>query len=367
MESLKPLKPVFRFIKKPFRRLFVWVKQKAGWLGVPKIVAFRGYGTSSELYLKGMVIEDKGLTKPHYQQKVWHNILATVKRFSSDGIAGVRVKIVFGSNTAFTLTDEYGHFSFHLELPGHEHSNYKNGGWHHVYYELLDQVVANQPTVYARGQVRIVADANRRILVSDIDDTVLISHSTQLLRKLRLMLLKNAHTLLPFPGVAKFYRSLVKGADGQRSYPFFYVSSSEWNLYDLLADFFAINHMPAGVFILKKLHHNILKFWKTGGGNHLHKKEKIESLLNLYEGHEFILIGDSGQRDPFIYSEIVKQYPGRIKAIYIRCVGRKNRRKQVRRIKSQIKPSEPEMVFVNSTAEAEMHALKKGFINLENI
>jgi phosphatidate phosphatase APP1 len=363
---MKPLKPIFRFIKKPFRRALVWFKQKAGWLGVPKIVPFRGYGTSTDVYLKGLVIEDKGLAKPHSQQKVWHNFLTMVKRFWSDEIAGVRVKVVFRNCSEVVETDENGFFTLHLKMSNAESRKIKDGGWFPVFYELLDEVVPNQPEVHARGQLRVVADTNKRILVSDIDDTVLISYSTQVLRKLRLMFFKNAHTRLPFHGVSQFYRSLVKGADGQRSYPFFYVSSSEWNLYDLLSDFFAINHLPAGVFILKELNHSVLKFWKTGSKKHTHKKEKIENLLNLFDGREFILIGDSGQRDPYIYSEIAEKYPGRIKAVYIRCVGLR-RRKSQQKIQSQISRLNVDMVLVNNTSEAEVHALKKGYINLENV
>ncbi|HKK81500.1 MAG TPA: phosphatase domain-containing protein, partial [Prolixibacteraceae bacterium] len=358
--------PVFRFIKKPFRRALVWFKQKAGWLGVPKIVPFRGYGTSTDVFLKGIVVEDKGLAKPHSQQMVWHNFLTMVKRFWSDEIPGVRVKVVFRNCSEVVETDENGFFTLHFKLSNAESLKIKSGGWFPVYFELLDEVVENQPSVHARGQVRIVADNNKRILVSDIDDTVLISYSTQVLRKLRLMFFKNAHTRLPFHGVAQFYRSLVKGADGQRSYPFFYVSSSEWNLYDLLSDFFAINHLPAGVFMLKELNHSILKFWKTGSKKHTHKKEKIEILLNLFDGREFILIGDSGQNDPYIYSEIAEKYPGRIKAVYIRCVGRK-RHKSEQRIKNHVSQFDVDMVLVNSTSEAEVHALKKGYINLENV
>ncbi|MDA3817630.1 MAG: DUF2183 domain-containing protein [Prolixibacteraceae bacterium] len=363
---MKPLKPVFRFIKKPFRRALVWFKQKAGWLGVPKIVPFRGYGTSTEVFLKGMVIEDKGLAKPHSHQKVWHNFLTMIKRFWSDEIAGVRVKVVFRNCSEVVETDENGFFTFQLKISNAEAREINTGGWFPVYYELLDDVVQNQPEVHARGQVRVVADKNKRILVSDIDDTILISYSTQILRKLRLMFFKNALTRLPFPGVAQFYRSLVKGADGQRSYPFFYVSSSEWNLYDLLSDFFAINHLPAGVFVLKDLNHNVLKFWKRGSKMHSHKKEKIEKLLDLYKQHDFILIGDSGQRDPFIYSEIAEKYPGRIKAVYIRCVERRMRKSQ-QKIQAYASQLDVDMVLVNNTSEAEVHALKKGYINLENV
>jgi phosphatidate phosphatase APP1 len=363
---MEPLKHVLRFIKKPFRHVLLWFKQKAGWLGVPKIVPFRGYGTSTDVFLKGMVVEDKGLAKPHSQQKVWHNFLTMAKRFWGDEIAGVRVKVVFRNCSEVVETDDNGFFTLHLKLSNAEARKLRAGGWFPVFFELLDEVVPNQPEVRARGQLRIVADTNKRILVSDIDDTVLISYSTQLLRKLHLLFFKNAHTRLPFHGVAQFYRSLVKGSDGQRSYPFFYVSSSEWNLYDLLSDFFAFNHLPAGVFILRELNHSILKFWKSGNKKHTYKKEKIENLLSLFEGREFILIGDSGQRDPYIYSEIAEKYPGRIKTVYIRCVGRR-RRKSQQKIQSYISRLNVDMVLVNNTSEAEVHALKKGYINLENV
>ena len=53
----------------------------------------------------------------------------------------------------------------------------------------------------------------------------------------RTTFLNNARTRLPFAGVAEFYRSLQLGRNGKRNNPFFYVSSSPWNLYDLLKDF----------------------------------------------------------------------------------------------------------------------------------
>src|SRR5690606_19793084 len=158
------------------------------------------------------------------------------------------------------------------------------------------------PQIHATGEVRIVSHQQKLIVVSDIDDTVMISHSTQTLRKLRLMLLKNALTRSPFVEVSKFYRALAEETNTSASNPFFYVSSSEWNLYDLLEDFFHFNHIPKGVFLLRKLKSSIYKFWKSGGGSHDHKYEKTESLLKLYSEQKFILIGDSGQHDPKIYS-----------------------------------------------------------------
>ena len=51
---------------------------------------------------------------------------------------------------------------------------------------------------------------------------------------------------LPFPGVAAFLRALYAGAGGGERNPLFYVSSSPWNIYDLLSEFFSLNDIPIG-------------------------------------------------------------------------------------------------------------------------
>jgi phosphatidate phosphatase APP1 len=354
------LKPVFSRIRKPFKRIKVYLKQKAGWLDVPKILPYRGFGNKSEVYINGMVIEDKGLTKPQDKQKVWKNILAAVKRFASDEIAGVKVKASFLGITQITETDEQGYFSFHFKVDD-KATELQSKEWHQVHFELKEDIVKNQPHVYATGDVRIIRQGQQRIFVSDIDDTVLISHSTQTFKKLRLMLFKNALTRHPFPGVPAFYRALSIGKNSGRN-PFFYVSSSEWNLYDLLEDFFHFNRIPKGVFMLRKLNHSIYEFWKSGKGSHEHKYEKISFLINFYKNQKFVLIGDSGQKDPLIYRRLALNFPGRIETIYIRQIGKKSFFRNVREIQSELKKVNTDYLEVKDTAQASKHALSRGYI-----
>ena len=92
---MKYLKPIVKGAYKPFKRLKLYIKQKLGWLDIPKILPYKGYGNEKEIFIQGMVIEDKGLSKPHDRQQFWHNRLAIIKRFSSDEIAGVKVKATF--------------------------------------------------------------------------------------------------------------------------------------------------------------------------------------------------------------------------------------------------------------------------------
>ncbi|ULT45467.1 hypothetical protein KRR40_20705 [Niabella defluvii] len=49
------------------------------------------------------------------------------------------------------------------------------------------------------------------------------------------MLTRNAHSRKPFDGVVAHYRALqLAQTTSDRPNPFFYVSSSEWNLYDFI-------------------------------------------------------------------------------------------------------------------------------------
>ena len=127
------------------------------------------------------------------------------------------------------------------------------------------------------GDVLMVSRKHEFVIVSDVDDTLLVSHSTQFVKKMRLMLFKNAITRLPFPGVTDFYKALQNGMDESTFNPIFYVSSSERNLYDLLIDFLAYRNIPKGPFLLRNMQTSLLKLIKAGGGNHQHKLESIRS------------------------------------------------------------------------------------------
>lgn len=359
---MKILKPVFKNIKRPFKRIRVFLKQKAGWLGIPKILPYRGFGDNSVVHIRGRVIEDKGLAKPADRQRVWQNMLAMIKRFSSDEIPGVMVKAEFLGLSQETETDESGFFSFEFNVESIS-DTLLSDHWHVVNLTLLDQIVEDQPEVIASGDVRIVSVEEKRVVVSDIDDTVLVSHSTQLFRKLRLMLFRNALTRTPFEGVAYFYRALEKGSDKGSYYPFFYVSSSEWNLYDLLENFFDHNNIPKGLFMLREMEHSIYKFWKSGEGSHEHKYEKIKFLLNFYQNQKFILIGDSGQRDPEIYTRLAHEFPGRIETIYIRKIGSTVYFKNIEQLNSRMEKVNTTYLQVEHTIDAARHAHKSGYIH----
>jgi len=80
-------------------------------------------------------------------------------------------------------------------------------------------------------------------------------------------------------------------------------------------------NIPIGPRLLKDRHMDLKNIWKSGGGSHEHKVEKIVFLMDFYPELNSVLIGDSGQHDPEIYAEIIGKFKFRVEAVYIRQVG----------------------------------------------
>jgi phosphatidate phosphatase APP1 len=338
--------------------LKIFIKRKLGWLGTPQILPYTAYGDQHKVMITGAVVEDKGIQPPAPDQKVWKNVLNMIKRYAGDEISGVRVRIEYGGKSEVVRTNERG--LFHTVLPNDAPVTDKEK-WQPVRVTLLDRLIEEQDSVMAEGYVHINDPAADFIVVSDVDDTVMVSHSTRVLRKLRLMLSKNALTRSPFKGVSEFYRALHKPQHGKvRS--IFYVSGSEWNLYDLLVDFFKSKKIPRGTLLLSDTKLRFFSIFRSGNKYH-QKISRIQELFELYYRQPFVLIGDSGQKDPEIYLKIAEMYPSRVKAIYIRTIGKRNRHKRLEFLKQEAAALGTEMVPVRSTVEAARHALDHGFID----
>jgi phosphatidate phosphatase APP1 len=287
-----------------------------------------------------------------------------VKRYFGEEFGGVKIRISVNGESVVARTNDNGIFLCRLPMKIKPDTK-KN--WHKIDFKLLDGIEEGHENATTIGNFFIVDETVDTGIISDIDDTFLVSHATNTLKKIRLMLFKNAHTRIPFKGVSAFYHALQKGSSGGDSNPIFYVSSSEWNLYDLILDFCLFHNIPVGSFLLRDSDISILKFWKSGGGSHDHKLDKIRLLMQFFPGLGFILIGDSGQKDPWIYAQIVQEYPDRIKVIYIRNVGILKKIRPIEKIVKEVAEHGVEMLLVEDTEEAAHHAISKGYISYTSV
>jgi phosphatidate phosphatase APP1 len=191
-----------------------------------------------------------------------------------------------------------------------------------------------------------------------------MSYSSHMGQRLKVLFTQNARSRKPFEGVVRHYQLLALGnTTPEAPNPFFYVSSSEWNLYDYIHEFTAVNGLPRGVFML-----NVLKqfsqIFKTGQNNHHTKFARIVRILEAYPAQKFVLLGDSSQQDPYIYASIVSHFPGRIYAVYIRDVHEPNQAK-VSEVLTGIEAEGVPYCFFRHSEEAIKHSQQIGLIGFK--
>jgi phosphatidate phosphatase APP1 len=341
-----------RAAEERFDRFRFGVKERFGLLDPFEVLPYRGHGTPRELFLRGRVLERAGITSSGKDDTVLQNVGNMARRFASDEVAGARVLATHGELRAETVADAEGFFDVRLELPEPLPGR---TGWHPVDLELLHPPCPSGERVISTGQVLVPSDAQFGV-ISDIDDTVVRSHATSILKMAWIVVANNAHARLPFEGVSAFYEALRRGAQGGAYNPIFYVSSSPWNIYDVLEDFLDVHNVPEGPLFLKDWSPTVL------GKHHDHKLGIIRTLLATYPGLPFVLIGDSGEQDPEIYHQVVREHPGRIRGVYIRDVTSDERDAEVRAIAADVRRLGSDMVLVQDTAAAAEHAAEAGLI-----
>lgn len=326
-----------------------------------QIVTYRSYGTLHKLYVKGRVLKDKNIRKAEGRDTLWNNLLDMYKRFESDEVPHATIQIEFQGKGHTVISDKEGYFTitFSAEKP-----LVWDDMWHEMNVELLAAPYSFVAGIKNTASVLVPPPDAEYGIISDIDDTVVETSATNLLAMARNTFFHNAHSRLPFAGVSEFYKSLQLGRNGKRNNPFFYVSSSPWNLYDLLIDFLDINDIPEGPLLLRDFG---LDKNKEASSHMGHKYKEIKNILLTYPHLNFVLIGDSGQEDPKIYREIVSNFPGRILAIYIRDVQLKDREKIAIEVSRALSSDKVEMLIVDNTVEAAVHAAKTGLIFTETI
>ncbi|MFD2512609.1 App1 family protein [Pontibacter locisalis] len=340
------------------------LKDKLGLNKPLHVVMYRSYGTPNRLYVKGRVLVDKGIRESEETDTTWENLLNMYRRFESDEIPNARIQLTLQGHKHEITTDVEGYFVINLE----PHTPLQlEDIWHTIEVELIEAPVKTfEPGIKATAHVLVPPPDAEYGIISDIDDTIVRTGATSLLQTGRNVLLNNAHSRIPFHGVSQFYRSLQLGHNGKRNNPFFYVSSSPWNNYDLLYHFLELNDIPQGPLLLRDFG---IDENKLGHSDHMsHKYKEIQNILITYPRLNFILIGDSGQADAAIYSEVVKNHPGRILAVYIRDVKINKHTKKVEKIADELQADgEVEMLLVNDTTAAAKHAADCGFIFTDEV
>jgi phosphatidate phosphatase APP1 len=327
-----------------------------------ELLMYRGYGNGVRAHVYGRVVERTGVTPSQDGDTVLTNLLNTWRRAESDPLPGAQVTVSFGGAKTAMTADREGYFGGWVTSEPADRTD----EWHDYEASLDPGQPGAAEDIKGKGQVLVPPQSARFAVISDIDDTVIQSRVSNFIQAARTVMLGNARTRLPFPGVAAFYEALRNGVGGSEHNPVFYVSSSPWNIYDVISEFMELQGIPKGPLLLRDWD---LSLSSLASSRHFeHKGLAIRNVMQLYPDLPFILIGDTSQHDPEIYARIVAEFPDRVRAIYIRDVTRNpERSRTVQALAEEVLAANSTLVVSEDTMGAARHAAEHGWISPDSL
>jgi phosphatidate phosphatase APP1 len=241
-------------------------------------------------------------------------------------VAGQRVRIVLGDRIIDAgLSDRSGHFQTRIEFDDDFATTWSRlqatGRLLDYTATAMGSEIDGEPDAAAVGSIHLVPEEGLSV-ISDIDDTVKFSNVADRRELLRNTLVRE---FIPVEGMPEVYqRWQESGAT------FHYVSSSPWQLSDCLCRFLGAAGLPAGSMHLKLFR---LKDSTPLGRLPSRKRGKrrtIDRIMDDFPARRFVLVGDSGERDPEVYVSVARRRPEQVAGIIIREVPAKASRAKVR-------------------------------------
>ena len=275
-----------------------------------RVMPFSGTSGARGTRVTGRVlVQLSGAEPPTRATGGWQLLRANLVPFVTVEVPGARVRVEVGGRSCEVLADREGYVSAAFDdllLPP---------GRHPVVLAPVDPAGAA-----AKGTVHAPDPAADLALVSDIDDTVVdsgVAHGP--VAVVQTVLLSDATARVPLPGADELYRALARSPGSGATRPVFYVSTSPWNLAELLEDFLHRHDFPRGPLFLTD--------WGPGRsgllriGASAHKLAALRRIAEDLPRPRLVLLGDSGQADAEIYAAFAAEHPGRVAAVYIRRAG----------------------------------------------
>ncbi|WIK82259.1 App1 family protein [Micrococcus lylae] len=279
----------------------VWQRGRAERRGhVPTAIAFTGYGTTEWVRVLSRVIvaPDEDFLNGRRVHQVVADGIRGWRNFSSPPMAGAQVQVTVKGQVHTVTTDRMGVVD--AVIPAS-----LKPGWRTVTLTVGDDEVVSSD-VY-------ITDPSADVgMVSDIDDTVLVTALPRPMLAAWNSFVLDEHARTPTPGMAVLLRRI---AAANPMAPMLYLSTGAWNVAQMLTRFLGRNLYPLGPLLLTSWGPTQDRWFRSGQE---HKFAQLERLAEEFPHIKWILIGDDGQHDPEIYADFAKRHPDRVKAIVIR-------------------------------------------------
>lgn len=262
-----------------------------GWR--PAVVPYTGYGTTEWVRVLARVQlappdAPAGRAK---DARGWRAFLSA----SSSGVP-VHVRVGDETHVVESLREGYVDVRLPVRLPA---------GW-----GAAELSVDGSPPVEA--PLRIVGETERFGLLSDIDDTVIVTMLPRPALAFWNAFMVRTSARRPVPGMAELYRDIVEST---RGVVVVYLSTGAWNTAPTISDFLDRHGFPAGPMLMTDWGPTRKGWFRSGAA---HKRAQLRRLMDELPQVRWLLVGDDGQHDPTIYAEAASAAPETVVGVAIR-------------------------------------------------
>jgi phosphatidate phosphatase APP1 len=265
--------------------------RQRGWQ--PVISAYTGYGAPGWARVMGRVVLTRTAAVRRRPEKVrgWRS-------FTTSPVNHAVVTIEVGDQRHETRTDRSGYIDCRVQGD-------LRPGWATVR-------LSTEGATSVEAPVRVVDPEVKFGVISDIDDTVMVTALPRPLLAAWNTFVLDEHARAAVPGMAVLYERLVTAHPGA---PVFYLSTGAWNVAPTLTRFLSRHLYPAGPLLLTDWGPTPDRWFRSG---QVHKRTTLQRLAREFPEIRWLLIGDDGQHDQEIYSAFATAHPENVAAVAIR-------------------------------------------------
>jgi phosphatidate phosphatase APP1 len=264
---------------------------------VPTVIPYTGYGSTSWVRVLGRVLitAESFSEVPQESFRGWRS-------FTGIPVDGAPVRVTIGDVVHHVVADSGGVIDVRVEAS-------LAPGWHRILLQIEGE---GGRSAEVQAPVFVLDPAAPFGVVSDIDDTVMVTALPRPLLAAWNTFVLNEHARGPTPGMAVLYDRIRRRHPAA---PFLYLSTGAWNVAPTLSRFLSRNLYPPGPLLLTDWGPTPDRVFRSGRA---HKIDELERLAGEFPEMRWLLIGDDGQHDEATYSGFAEGHPQNVAAIFIR-------------------------------------------------
>ena len=263
----------------------------------PTITVYNAYANGAKVYINGRLIKEH-IYDANSSDGAVKNIINKARLLLHNDLENIPIYALIKGKLYSVKSDNEGYFSFSIK----QHAK---------------KAVLFLKQEQEAKEVKILSFNKPQIgVISDFDDTLVLSNVLHKVKLLREILAKNYKQRVVIKKSASIVKKILKK---HQKAPFVVVSGSPYELYFPIKNFLAYHNFTKPIILLKQLTGS----QKEPLDQYKYKVAKISKIFLQFPNTKWYLLGDSGEKDKEVYNYFKKRYPRRVIAIYIRDVNSK--------------------------------------------